>query len=84
MVRRAAPCGPGPAGMRCDALNEARREKLLALASQWFEIMPPRGRFLCRVACQMRVVHRRFHLAVAREPANHGAVEKAPVGCNSS
>ena len=33
---------PEPAGMRCDALNEAQREKLLALASQWFELMPPR------------------------------------------
>ncbi|MCY4385078.1 MAG: DUF3500 domain-containing protein [Nitrospinae bacterium] len=33
---------PEPLGMRCDALDEAQREKLLALASQWFELMPPR------------------------------------------
>lgn len=33
---------PEPAGMRCDALSEAQRKKLLALASQWFELMPPR------------------------------------------
>lgn len=33
---------PEPLGMRCDALNGAQKEKLLALASQWFDLMPPR------------------------------------------
>ena len=33
---------PEPAGMRCDALDGAQKEKLLALASQWFDLMPPR------------------------------------------
>ena len=28
--------------MRCDALNEVQKKQLLALASQWFDLMPPR------------------------------------------
>lgn len=33
---------PEPLGMPCKMLNEAQKNKLLALASQWFDLMPPR------------------------------------------
>ena len=32
---------PKPVGIRCKLLNEEQKEKLLALASQWFNLMPP-------------------------------------------
>ena len=32
---------PEPVGIRCKSLNEAQKEKLLALVSLWFELMPP-------------------------------------------
>ena len=47
---------PEPVGIPGGMLNEAQREKLLALASQWFDLMPPdparaqRERFLAGLA----------------------------------